>query len=213
MKVYIIGTAYETAEILSKADINKQINECAQIVKALNGKMYVFKKNNITRMYYHYKEWLELYIKVLDHYRNGIFGIAKKYSDECEKIKPPFHVPMYFDNIKRELFTKDKKTYERFREYGTTAVEFLFINGEWSFMRYGKRVHPYEIGIFSPTLGVDMTKVIVDEPHSYWYKNKIQDKLVAVDKNDAASKKESKYKNEEESCADAFLANPLFDMF
>ena len=140
MQVFVIShNPLETAKVLDPKRLNKQVLECQWI---LDGYMYNTRALNhpIAKMYANDLNWLTLYQKTLECYRNGDVEKAEVFSKEAMKITPSFLTQEYMDNFKKRLYTKDKEHYKQYKDYGTTETNMYFVNGEWIMYKNGKRI-------------------------------------------------------------------------
>ena len=148
MQVFIIGSPLETAKILDKKRLNKQILEIRQILKAINGESKAWVNHPCTLQYKEYKEWLISYLNVLINYQKHSFnlknrdylGAARVWNNYSMDFKPSFHDTDFFDNMKRRLYSKDNKHYKQFAYLGESEENHYFVNGELRVYINGKRV-------------------------------------------------------------------------
>lgn len=132
MNVFIVGTPIETAMALDRRRLNKQIIECRQIIKALNGETRAWANHPATRQYKNHVEWLKNYLKCLERYREGLFA-SEYYSSLCELESPEWHTREYIDNMKRRLYTKDKEHYKQWADLGESNVNMYYVDGQWKY--------------------------------------------------------------------------------
>lgn len=143
MNVFIIGTPYETAQVLDKRRLRKQIIECRQILDALNGKTKAWRNHPCTVQYEGYEQYLMNYHDCLRLFANGLIEQAKDISDVTDRwFKPLFHTEPYFDSMKRRLYTKDPVHYAQWADLGTDDVNWYWSPSEDTYIYYrdGKRV-------------------------------------------------------------------------
>ena len=140
MQVFIIGTPFETASILDKRRLNKQIIECKQILQALSGESKAWSNHPAIIQYRSHQMWLIDYMKCLVAYQEGNMFSAQMFSAACEHIKPFWHCQDYFDQMKRRLYTKDPVFYADFAEFGTSEVNWYFVNNQWKEYMNGKMI-------------------------------------------------------------------------
>ena len=107
MQVFIIGSPLETAMVLDKKRLNKQIIECQQILNAIDGKTKAWANHPCTIQYRKYKEWLIAYMHCLEAFYDKDIHKARIWNLYALDNTPYFHTSAYFDNIKRRLYTKD----------------------------------------------------------------------------------------------------------
>lgn len=150
MQVFIIGTPLETAKALDRKRLNKQIIECQQILKALNGAKS-WSNHPCVLQYRGYEEWLNFYLDCLFYYRSYL--CEESWSEQeslilkshfCSRfamdLKPPFHTQEYFIQMKRRLYTKDNEHYKQWSNFGESNQNFYYVNGEWRIYENGKRI-------------------------------------------------------------------------
>ena len=142
MNVFIIGTPYETAQALDKKRLNKQIIECRQILKAIDGNTKSWAKHPCTLQYGHHRAWLWRYLNCLECFRNGAIRAAEGYSALADLCRPSFQTPSFFDQMKRRLYTKDPVHYAQWTDLGTSDVNWYWSPEEDTYIYYrnGKRV-------------------------------------------------------------------------
>ena len=142
MNVFIIGTPLETAMVLDKKRLNKQIIECQQILDAYLVGSKAWVNHPCTLQYKDFKVWLMLYQFTLIRFKEGNMTYARYYSHMADKSRPSFHTEAYFDSMKRRLYTKDQKHYAQWEKLGTSEVNWYWSPIEKSFIYYrnGKRV-------------------------------------------------------------------------
>lgn len=133
MQVFVVGEKpFETAVVLDKRRLNKQIVECGQILSAIEGKSKGWRNHPVVEMYRNNIGYLKTYLSVLKEYKNGNLAKAKELSDEmpCEML-PKFFCTEYFANMKSRLFTKDEKLYSKFAEFGKSYVNMYYVDEKW----------------------------------------------------------------------------------
>lgn len=140
MQIFIIGSPLATAIALDSRRLNKQIIECRQILEAIHGRSQAWANHPCTRMYKAYPGWVYSYERSLEHYRRGNPTLAKAWSDEANKSRPPFHTESYFNQMKRRLYSKDNELYKQWSHFGESDVNWYYVDGEWLYYRNGKRI-------------------------------------------------------------------------
>ena len=141
MQVFIVGSPLETAKILDKKRLNRQIQETKVILDALNGAK-AWSNHPCVLQYRGHEMWLGFYKYCLEYYANGWMRDAKIESDYAESCRPPFHTQEYYDQMKRRLYTKNKEHYKQFAEYGESDCNWFWSQSENKFIKYinGKRI-------------------------------------------------------------------------
>lgn len=139
MQVFIVGSPLETAKVLDRRRLNKQVIECKQILDALNGAK-AWSNHPCVLQYRGHELWLYDYMRCLMSYRDGRNTIADLFSGACDCIRPPFHTEEYFNNMKSRLYAKDQVHYAEYAEYGVSDTNMYFVDGEWRYYKNGKRV-------------------------------------------------------------------------
>lgn len=142
MQVFIIGTPFETAKSLDKKRLNKQIIECKQILKAIDGESEAWKNHPCTKQYEKHKIWLCYYLMSLEYYKEGNKEASIRYSNYANFYRPNFHTKDYFNQMKRRLYTKDKSFYNQWNYLGESNINWYYDNNENKFIYYenGKRI-------------------------------------------------------------------------
>ena len=143
MQVFIIGSVINTAIALDKKRLNKQIIECQQIIKAIEGKSYAWKNHPCTIQYKNNTTWLNNYLNCLINYQkanSGKLGIydasrslelAYELSSFCDWLRPNFHTSEYFDNMKKRLYTKNHEHYKQWANLGESYENCYWIDNKW----------------------------------------------------------------------------------
>jgi hypothetical protein len=137
MQVFIIGSPLETAKALDNLRLNKQIVECYQILDALNGAK-AWSNHPVVLQYRGYEEWLKLYTKVLEEYRNGNYSVAEMI--DSVMVSPPFHDEEFFSQMKRRLYTKNPQHYSQWSYLGESQENWYFVDGVMRKYINGKRI-------------------------------------------------------------------------
>lgn len=141
MQVFIIGSPLETAMVLDRRRLNKQIIECGQILNAIFGKTNAWANHPCTLQYHKHKQWLYEYLQCLEQFIKGNINTAQIYSDIAQKIRPDFHTDEYLSQMKRRLYAKDKEYYSQFAHLGESHVNWYFVDGDWRKYINGKRIN------------------------------------------------------------------------
>lgn len=139
MQVFIIGSPLETAMVLDRRRLNKQIIETHQILDALNGKS-AWSNHPCTLQYKEYQEWLRDYGRCLDLYSAGDIQEAIFVNSLCTQKTPPFHTEEYFDQMKRRLYQKNEKHYQQWSHLGKSLDNWYYIDGKFVKYRNGKKI-------------------------------------------------------------------------
>ena len=139
MQVFIVGSPLETAQILDRKRLNRQIQEAKVILDALNGAK-AWSNHPCTLQYRGYTIWLYDYMRCLKSYIGGDTFSAEMFSGACDCIRPPFHTEQYFDQMKRRLYCKDPIFYAQWMNLGMSECNWYYVDGEWRYYKNGKRV-------------------------------------------------------------------------
>lgn len=137
MQVFIVGTPLETAMVLDKLRLRKQIIECNQILDALNGRS-AWSNHPCVLQYAHDKVWLKNYMRCLECYLQG-FATAEWYNERANRCTPSFHTQEYYDQMKRRLYTKNPEHYAQWAHLGKSEENWYFVDGVWRKYVNGKR--------------------------------------------------------------------------
>ena len=138
MQVFIIGSPLETARILDKRRLNKQIIECNQILNALRGKK-TWRNHPAVLEYKGYEKWLTWYRSCLEWYVLGNISWANTCSIKASEATPPFHTKDFFNQMKRRLYTKDNNHYKQYAYLGESQENWYFVDGVMRKYINGKR--------------------------------------------------------------------------
>lgn len=96
MNIYIFGSPYTTARLLSKEERLKQLNETHRVMQAINNGDF---SDPLVAQYKDHMQWIKYYRLCLISYRdNNPTGqnLAFMYSEKADKIRPVFHDLDYF---------------------------------------------------------------------------------------------------------------------
>ncbi len=128
---------------------NKQIIECQQILSAINGQL-AWRNHPCTLMYKPYAPWLTLYKCILEAVREWAKGklgseedaekILLHLAELADKIRPPFLTEEFCNQHKRRLFTKAPDLYPQFAEYGTSEINWYYVDGKLLKYKDGKQI-------------------------------------------------------------------------
>lgn len=120
--------------------MNKQIIECQQILKAIDGYTKAWANHPVTLMYREHRDWQEAYKLCFQYFRLSDMKKAKDWSDIAMKTIPLFITQEMCDQHKRRLFTKSPQRYPQFADYGTSNENWYFVDGK--ILKYvgGKRI-------------------------------------------------------------------------
>lgn len=140
MNVFVVGSPFETAQCLDKRRLNKQIIECKQILKAINGESKAWANHPATLQYVNHVEWLKLYMHCLNAYHKNMLDAAKHLSNYADTMKPHFHTEEYLTQMKRRLYTKDNSHYSQWKDLAESDVNMYYVNNEWRYYRNGKQI-------------------------------------------------------------------------
>ena len=139
MQVFIVGSPLETAQILDRKRLNRQIQEAKVILDALNGAK-AWSNHPCTLQYRGHTIWLYDYMRCLKSYMSGDIFSAEMFSGACDCIRPSFHTQEYFNQMKRRLYSKDPIFYAQWMNLGISECNWYFVENEWRYYKNGKRV-------------------------------------------------------------------------
>ena len=142
MNVFIVGSPMETAMVLDKKRLNRQIIETKQILDALFGESEAWNRHPATLQYDEFEQWLLEYRGCLWNYRRGDLEAAQMHSQLADSIRPPFHTEEFFNQMKRRLYTKDNNHYAQWAYLGESQENWYWSPSEQKIIKYvnGKRV-------------------------------------------------------------------------
>lgn len=142
MQVFIVGTPYETAEVLDLKRLNKQIIENKQIMDAILGTGRGWFNHPVVKSYKNHFQWLYHYNLCLFWYQRGCKDMAKKMSEQAMAFKPNFHTEEYFNQMKRRLYSKNNQYYSQYSYLGESSCNWYWSDDENKFIKYinGKRI-------------------------------------------------------------------------
>ena len=126
---------------LDKARLRKQIIEAHQILAAIHGEGKGWIHHPVVLMYSEPNSvrWLQMYADILEGYLDGSMSLQMA-DREAKAITPAFHTPEFIKQMKRRLYTKNPKEYERWAELGTSEDNYYWSPGKraWLMYRNGK---------------------------------------------------------------------------
>lgn len=141
MQVFVVGSPLETAMALSRKHLRNQINEAHVILAAIHGEGKGWHHHPVVLMYSEPNSvrWLQMYADILEGYLDGSTGL-EMLNREAKLITPAFHTPEFIKQMKRRLYTKNPKEYERWAELGTSEDNYYWSPGKraWLMYRNGK---------------------------------------------------------------------------
>ena len=142
MQIFIVGTPYETAEILDSIRLNKQLIENKQIMDAILGAGKGWFNHPVVKSYKNHFQWLYYYNLCLFWYQRGCKDMAKKMSEQAMAFKPNFHTEEYFNQMKRRLYSKNNQYYSQYSYLGESDCNWYWSDDENQFIKYinGKRI-------------------------------------------------------------------------
>ena len=140
MQVFIVGSPLETAQILDRRRLNRQIQEAKVILDALNGAK-AWSNHPCVLQYRGYEGWLNSYMFTLKRFKAREMTSAHFWNTRAEKRRPPFHTEKYFDQMKRRLYSKDPIFYAQWMNLGLSECNWYYVDDEWIYYKNGKRVN------------------------------------------------------------------------
>lgn len=141
MQVFVVGSPLETAMALDKARLRSQIREAHVILAAIHGEGKGWIHHPVVLMYSEPNSvrWLQMYADILEGYLAGYTGLERA-DREAREITPKFHTPEFIKQMKRRLYTKNPKEYERWAEFGESQDNYYWSPAKraWLMYRNGK---------------------------------------------------------------------------
>lgn len=132
----------QVAKCLDNRRLHKQIVECNQIIKAIQGISEAWKNHPICKMYKDNLNFVILYKTILEEYKCKVdeqeLEILSKKA--IENI-PSFITQEYLDVMKKRLYTKDKEHYCQFSNLGECDYNLYFVENKWKKYINGKVVN------------------------------------------------------------------------
>ena len=149
MNVFIVGSPLETAMCLDPRRLNKQIIECKQILKAIDGETKAWLNHPSVKQYTKdiYCAWLRTYLFCLEYYKTGKYDVAKVLSDYADVIRPDWHTTRYLTQMKRRLYTKNNNYYSQWKHLGESDINMYYVENEWRYYRNGKQIKNEDVPI------------------------------------------------------------------
>lgn len=96
MNIYVFGSPYNTARLLSNEERIKQLHAAQRVMSAINNGDF---SDPRVAQYKGHMQWIKYYMLCLNSYRHDhptAQKIAFMYSDMADKIRPIFHTSEYF---------------------------------------------------------------------------------------------------------------------
>lgn len=141
MQVFVVGSPLETAMALDPKRLRSQIREAHIILAAIHGEGKGWIHHPVVLMYSEPNSvrWPSMYADILEGYLAGYTGLEMA-DREAREITPKFHTPEFIKQMKRRLYTKNPKEYERWAELGTSEDNFYWspTRRAWLMYRNGK---------------------------------------------------------------------------
>ena len=141
------------AQVLDARRLNKQIIECRQILSAIRGESNAWRNHPCVKMYRNHLLWLEYYQHCLECYKSyqelynvdfdeamQDYRLAEGWNEDAAAITPEFLTDEFVDHHKTRLFTKSHKDYPQWADFGTSDINWYFVDGEWLYYRNGKQI-------------------------------------------------------------------------
>lgn len=135
MQIFIIGRPLETALELDKRRFNSQIHEAKIILNWCNlinngeGKHWV--NQPLAKMYINNIDWLSLYIELFESVKNNDLEKANEIDRLMLQITPNWHCEEYYIQMKRRLYTKNPKFYNKWHYLGESYDNWYWVDGRW----------------------------------------------------------------------------------
>ena len=143
MQVFVVGSPLETAMALDPKRLRSQIREAHIILAAIHGEGKGWLHHPVVLMYSEPNSvrWLQMYADILEGYLAGYTGLERA-DREAKAITPEFHTPEFIKQMKRRLYTKNPKEYERWAELGTSEDNYYWspTRRAWLMYRNGKHL-------------------------------------------------------------------------
>lgn len=140
MNVFVVGSPLETAMCLDSRRLNKQIIECKQIIKAINGETKAWANHPATLQYKNNMDWLICYTHCLEEYRGGFLENASVEDQNARKYTPDWHTEEYITQMKRRLYTKNNNHYCQWKDFGESDTNMYYVDGMWRYYKNGKQL-------------------------------------------------------------------------
>ena len=141
MQIFVVGSPLETAMALSRKHLRNQINEAHVILAAIHGEGKGWFHHPVVLMYSEPNSvrWLSMYADILEGYLDGSTGLIEA-DREAREITPVFHTEKFLAQMKRRLYTKNPKEYERWAEFGESQDNYYWspTKRAWLMYRNGK---------------------------------------------------------------------------
>ena len=141
MNVFVVGTPLETAKVLDTRRLNKQIIECKQILKAIDGETKAWANHPATVQYKFHRRWLFSYMMCLIYYKEGSQWAAEQWNNEALRYTPYWHNDKFITQMKRRLYTKDNNHYSQWEKLGESDINMYYVNNEWRYYRNGRKIN------------------------------------------------------------------------
>lgn len=123
MNIYVFGSPYNTARLLSKEERMKQICAAQRVMSAINNGDF---SDPRVAQYKGHIQWLKYYRLCLSSYRHDhttAQEIAFMYSDKADKIRPIFHTSEYY-KLCDEYFSRNMD-FNFYYDTETESVRFI----------------------------------------------------------------------------------------
>ena len=154
MQVFVpYADAFLCSQVLDPRRLNKQIIECRQILKAINGESSAWVNHPCVKMYKPHAQWLEYYMYALESFKSSTEHDSQD-SDEAKEdwaqtidwsiratlITPSFLTNEFCEQHRRRLYTKDPLFYKSFSHLGTSNENWYVVDGNLLKYSNGKMI-------------------------------------------------------------------------
>ena len=141
MQVFVpYPSPIDVAKCLDPKRLRKQIIECRQIMKTIEGQSEAWKNHPVIKMYSSEWAWLSCYTLCLQYYELGDEDAAQDENARAFMFRPKFLTKDFCDQHKRRLYTKAPALYPQFAGYGKSDENWYFVDGEIIKYINGKRI-------------------------------------------------------------------------
>ena len=141
MQVFVpYPSPIDVAKCLDRRKLRRQIQECRQIMAAIEGQTKAWANPPVTKMYADHWMWLSCYTLCLQYYELGDEDAAQDENASAFPFRPSFLTKDFCDQHKRRLYTKAPDLYPQFAAYGKSEENWYVVDGKLLKYINGKQV-------------------------------------------------------------------------
>lgn len=140
MQIYVpYRNPLDVAKCLDKRRLASQIREARLVLGGINGENG-WTKGPLYHMYKHHKDWLELYILILETWRTQVLDNLQNMVEKSMELVPWFLTDEFCEHHKRRLYSHAPEKYPQFSHLGFSDENWYWENNKIIKFKNGKRI-------------------------------------------------------------------------